>query len=145
MNIIDNSQPPIEVSAKRFSSGTWSRCGARFLGEGDISAAYSADAIGMEGRIRKPFRFQNAFYATVSMQSGSEISATAYQLQQPRLFGEPTATYAERCRSDNPRAHPKGFYHGMLVRHGNNEWALVGPPRRFIPSSEPVPTQGTLW
>ena len=43
------------VDPPRLASGTWCHTRDRQIGEGDISASYSADKIGLEGKVRKPF------------------------------------------------------------------------------------------
>ncbi|WP_417850290.1 hypothetical protein [Thalassoglobus sp.] len=134
-----------EVPAERLEMGTWCHTRDRQIGEGDIYRAYSADTIALEGRIRRPFQFQGSLFATTSVHGGEDFKAEAYRLQLPELFNEQTMTYAERCRSNDPRSNPNGFYHGMLVRHGKQEYVLVGPPQQFCPSKEPVQTQGSLF
>ena len=50
------------VDPARLASGRWCHTRDRQIGEGDISASYSADKIA-EGRVRSPFKWQNALTA----------------------------------------------------------------------------------
>lgn len=134
-----------EVPAERLEMGTWCHTRDRMIGEGDIYRAYSADTIALEGRVRRPFQFRGALYATTSVHGGETVKAEAYNLQRPEFFTEQTVTYHERCQSNNPRDNTNGFYHGMQIHHGNTEYILVGPPIRFIPSDEPVLKQASLF
>lgn len=132
----------IEVSAERFQFGTWCDERNRNIDKGDIAASYSADVIAFKGWVRKPFLFRGALYVSIG---GANERAEAYQLQDVDQFGEPTMTYNERVGTNNPRNHPYGFYHGMLVRYGKKECVLVGPSTIFQASNEPVMKQGDLF
>lgn len=48
------------VDAARLAPGDWFHSGDEAMGEGDISASYSADRIAMGHSIRKPFRWQGS-------------------------------------------------------------------------------------
>jgi len=142
----NKTNSPVEVSAERLSSGTWCHDSERKLDEGDIISAYSADMIAFEGRIRTPFQFKGALYSTIGTRGRGRIEeAMAYRLLTPKMFGEPTSTYDEKVREDNPRANPNGFYHGMVVKHRTTQYVLVGPAKTFRPSDEPVLQQGSLF
>ena len=53
----------------------------------------------------------------------------------PTSYGDKTGTAdaAETARND-----PMGFYHGMLVKCGKEQYALCGPEVRFVAAVEPV-------
>lgn len=51
------------VDPARLASGRWCHTRDRQIGEGDINASYSADKIA-EGRVRSPFKWQNASGST---------------------------------------------------------------------------------
>ncbi len=141
----DTTQENIhEVPAERLEMGTWCHTQNRQIGEGDIRGAYSADTIALEGRVRRPFQFRGGLYVTTSVHGAETIQAEAYNLQRSEFFAEQAMTYHERCRSNNPRDNINGFYHGMLIQHGNIEYVLIGPPLRFEASDEPMLQQRTL-
>ncbi|GFE65578.1 hypothetical protein [Litoreibacter roseus] len=126
------------VDPSRLASGTWCHSRDRQIGEGDISASYSADKIGMEGKVRKPFAWQNALWVCTGMQSyGDFRAAEAYRLVPERFFsGEPTTYNEVACLPDAERFKPEGFYHGMRVRSGKHEFILVGPSVKFLPKED---------
>lgn len=104
------------------------------IGEGDISASYSADRIGMGKPVRKPFSWSGGLWVCVGTSGrAGEVSAEAYRLVHPQVFEDRPATYAERTRNgDVARTDPDGFYHGMSVKHAGADMVLYGPPVRFV-------------
>lgn len=42
------------IDPSRLETGTWCHTRDKIIGEGDISASYSAEEIGLEGAVRKP-------------------------------------------------------------------------------------------
>ena len=126
------------VDPSRLASGTWCHTRDRQIGEGDISASYSADRIGMEGKVRKPFVWQNALWVCTGMQSHGDFrAAEAYRLVPERFFGGEPTTYNEvACLPAAERFKPEGFYHGMRVRHGKQNFILVGPCASFVPKAD---------
>lgn len=126
------------VDPSRLASGTWCHTRDRQIGEGDISASYSADKIGMEGKVRKPFAWQNALWVCTGMQSHGDFrAAEAYRLVPERFFsGEPTTYNEVACLPAAERFKPEGFYHGMRVRSGKQEFILVGPSVKFLPKED---------
>ncbi len=123
------------VDPARLKSGHWCHRAEKTIGEGDISASYSGDRIGMAQPVRKPFAWQGSLWVCVGVRScGDDVSAEAYRLTHPQAFkGEPV-TYADKVRNgDSSRADPRGFYHGMRVRRGREDFVLAGPPVTFDP------------
>lgn len=123
------------VDPARLASGEWCHRAERTIGEGDIHASYSADRIGMEQPVRKPFTWKGTLHVCVSMRyRGDTTSAEAYRLVHPQMFSGAPTTYAEKLTdADAARADPNGFYHGMTVRHGGETFVLCGPPVSFVP------------
>lgn len=130
----------IAVDPQRFAWGHWCHRRNRQIGEGDIGASYSADRIGSEESVRRPFRHDGADWVAISTYSNS---AKAYRIVHPSLFDGPTHSYVERV-SGGRRGHlaPEGFYHGMRVKRGGQEMVLCGPEVTFI---EGEPEQGSLF
>ena len=134
----DKPNPPpepeaITVPAARLAWGEWSNQKQRQIAEGDISISYSADLI-PGGKIRKPFRWEGNLCVCVGL-SGlhGRNEASAYRLMPAKLFGGKATTYAVKTKDgDSARADPMGFYHGISVRSGGQDYALCGPPIRFI-------------
>ncbi len=126
------------VDPSRLAWGTWCHTRDRQIGEGDISASYSADKIGMEGKVRKPFAWQNALWVCTGMHSSGDFrAAEAYRLVPERFFGGTPTTYNEvACLSAAERFKPESFYHGMRVRSGKQEFILVGPSVKFLPKED---------
>ncbi len=119
------------VDPARLQWGIWCHRANKEIGEGDIAASYSADRIGMGQPVRKPFEWKGSLWLCVSM---GHNQAEAYQLKHPQAFGGQPLTYRERVMSaDEGRAHPEGFYHGMLVKHAGRDYVLSGPPALLIP------------
>tara|TARA_R110000850_G_scaffold83836_3_gene179897 strand:- start:10717 stop:11169 length:453 start_codon:yes stop_codon:yes gene_type:complete len=126
------------VDPSRLASGTWCHTRDRQIGEGDIAASYSADKIGLEGKVRKPFVWRHALWVCTSLHSmASTKCAEAYRLLPERFFdGEPT-TYNEVAMLEAAkRSKPEGFYHGMRVRHGKQDYILVGPSIKLLPTED---------
>ena len=122
------------VDPSRLASGTWCHTRDRCIGEGDIAASYSADKIGLEGKVRKPFVWQNSLWVCTGTHSKS---AEAYRLVPERFFdGEPTTYNEVAMLPFEQRIKPEGFYHGMRVRHGKQDCVLVGPEALFLPKKD---------
>jgi len=136
------SAPPtireFHVDPSRLASGTWCHTRDIQIGEGDISASYSGDKIGMEQTVRSPFKWQNAMWVCTGIVSRCEFrAAEAYQLLPLRFFqGEPISYYENAAMGDEARLRPEGFYHGMAVKHGKQDFVLVGPGAVFLPSED---------
>jgi len=81
-NIIEDQQK-IEIEPHRLESGTWCHSRQRQIGEGDISASYSADCIGMGNSVRKPFQHGGATWVCVG-KSGDK--ARAFPLHPSRRW-----------------------------------------------------------
>ena len=123
------------IDPARLASGQWCHARQRQIGEGDISASYSADRIGMSQSIRKPFAWQRGLWVCVGMASQrGHVIAKAYRILPLPAFSDPVRSYAEKTRDgDEARADPNGFYHGMSVSHGGKTFVLTGPPACFAP------------
>ena len=135
------------VDPARLASGTWCHVRDRQIGEGDISASYSADKIALEGRVRAPFQWQSTLWVCIGMRSlHGNRSAEAYRLVAERFFDGTPISYAENAMlGDAARTRPQGFYHGMAVRHGGNAFVLVGPAAIFVAAQERAQQQGDLF
>ncbi|WP_171168129.1 hypothetical protein [Ruegeria sp. HKCCA0370] len=99
------------VDPSRLASGTWCHTRDRCVGEGDIAASYSADKIGLEGKVRKPFVWQNSLWVcTGTHYQGDGKSAEAYQLMPERFFDGVLTTYSEvaMCPTNNV-SNPRAF------------------------------------
>jgi hypothetical protein len=132
------------VDPARFRAGEWCHRAQKTIGQGDISASYSAERIGMNQPIRKPFDWKGALWVCVGMTfcNGTQ-SAEAYRLVHPQLFkGEPLTYAAKTADADAARADPEGFYHGMIVRHAGQSFVLCGPPVTLVPGAS---EQLELW
>ena len=138
------SEAFIEVAPSRLELGKWCEKAQREKGTGDICGAYSADLIGMQGKIRRPSRLQGWLWATVGMthQQGSS-TAKAYRLSALNDFEGTPTSYSEKDHSE-ARKDPMGFYHGMTVSHGGHTYVFTGPPTQMLPGS-PEPTQPSLF
>ncbi len=126
---------PIEVEPARLADGAWCHRRNKMIGQGDISASYSADRIAESKPIRKPFDWQGATWVcTGKMPHGEGRSATVYRLIDPGLFEEAATTFGGRARKgDAAREDPKGFYHGVTVTHAKRGMVLCGPPALLVP------------
>lgn len=122
----------IAVDPARLTRGVWSHEMNRQIGEGDISASYSADTIAFKGRVRRPFSFRGALWVATGTGGRRGSGIEAYLLTELLHFvGEPMS-YTERVKNgDAARNDPRGFYHGVIVSHGKREFVLTGPPVLF--------------
>ena len=130
----ESDSPTFAIDPARLAPGAWRHDVEKTIGQGDVAASYSGDRIGMDQPIRKSFEWQGSLWVCVGMSHRGEIhSAEAYRLVHPQRFnGEPT-TYREKTRDgDAARADPKGFYHGMTVKHAGQKLVMEGPPATFI-------------
>ena len=137
------------VSPSRLAWGEYE--GETEKGEGDISASYSADRI-CEGKpIRKPFQWQGNLWVCISS-SGRGLTITrehefhAYRLILRRLFPGEAISYESRCAAVDSgataREHPMGLYHGILVKHGKDQFVLCGPETTFIVDESQLDLEG---
>ena len=125
----------IETDPARLASGQWCHKRNRQIGEGDISASYSADRIAYGQPVRRPFEWQGGLWISTgnAIPHGPD-SAEAYRLTAPTQFGGQPQTYAEKTAdSEAARRDPNGFYHGMIVLQRGREMVLSGPPVVFVP------------
>lgn len=130
----------VEVSPSRLAHGQWCQRANKTVGEGDISASYSADRIGSDEPVRKPFTHEGQKWVCAG---SNGRSAQGYRLVHPSCFEGGTYTYAERVRGGhNGRRDVNGFYHGMRVRHAGEIMVLCGPETLFI---EGIERQGDLF
>ena len=136
------------VDPSRLASGTWCHSRDRQIGEGDISASYSGDKIGLEGCVRSPFTWQNCLWVCTGMVSHGDFRAVeAYRLIPRKFFdGTPISYHENAMLGDAARTRPEGFYHGMAVRHGKQDYVLIGPSAVFMPSEDvQTPRQADLF
>ena len=149
----DQANPPPtkrETIAVHPARLAWKGAGGEVC-EGDIHASYSADVIASNGRVRKPFRWNDALYVCTSI-SGSGLTDSgkeeheAYRLVPARTFMVNTTTYhAKTARAEDAEAarnDPNGFYHGMAIKHGGEIFVLCGPPIRFTADRSPERPDG---
>ncbi len=123
-----------EVDPARLAHGKWSHDLEVQIGEGDIVAAYSADLIGMAGRIRRPFTFRSGLWTCVGISNVDTCMAQVYRLVAVEAFAGTPTTYAVKTRdADAARSDPAGFYHGMAVRYGGLTYVITGPPVELVP------------
>lgn len=150
----DEANPPpreretVAVNPARLA---WKAVG-REICEGDIHASYSADVIAMSGRVRKPFKWNGALCVCTSI-SGSGLTDSgmqeheAYRIVPVKMFTGMTATYHDKtARPEDAEAARKdlnGFYHGMVIKHGGENFVLCGPPVRFTAEASPERPDGT--
>tara|TARA_R110002167_G_scaffold37167_2_gene116661 strand:+ start:83 stop:508 length:426 start_codon:yes stop_codon:yes gene_type:complete len=131
-----NNPEPQAIDPARLADGKWCHRTQNAIGQGDISASYSADRIGMGQPVRRPFVWKGAPHVCVSKrryESGG-TQAEAYRLVHPDAFdGEPLSYGEKTANADAARADPSGFYHGMLVKHAGTLLVLCGPPLVFVP------------
>lgn len=112
----------------------------RLSDRGDISASYSADLIS-NGRVRKPFRYNDQLYTTTSTMSGrypdSVREAEAYRLVPATLFEGHTIEFRTKINRDNgnaARSDPNGFYHAIPITYQSRHYVLAGPSLTFLPN-----------
>jgi hypothetical protein len=137
----------ILVSPARLASGTYDHGRNRDVGEGDIQASYSADVIATAGKIRKAFRWQAQLMVTVGLSGRGGIEqAEAYQLIPVKIFAGTTMGYGEKIGTaegaEAARSSPNGFYHGIVVREGQETFVLSGPPVVFVAEARPARPDG---
>lgn len=135
----------LAIDPARLAHGQWCHGSRKLIGEGDISASYSADRIAQEGRVRKPFIWNGAPCICVGTRPHEEGGTTAqtYRLVHLQAFDGKPLSYGEKtANADAARADPNGFYHGIIVKHGGDEWVLSGPPLVFVPG---LPDQLSLF
>jgi hypothetical protein len=121
-------------------------------GQGDICASYSADRIGEEKPIRKPFNWEGSHWTCVGMAGrggGVQNYAHAYRLLPEKRFDGEPKTYSARTASaelsESARNDPMGSYHGVTVSHKGERFVLCGPEATFRADeniSENAPTSG---
>jgi hypothetical protein len=144
----DQANPP---PVKRETVGVhparlaWRGAG-RQVCEGDIHASYSADVIATNGRVRKPFTWKNALYVCTSI-VGSGLTHSemeeheAYRIVPAKVYSGPVKSYREKTGksedAEDARNDPNGFYHGMTIQHGAEQFVLCGPPIRFTAETSP--------
>lgn len=138
----------IPVNAARLAWGRFDHKRNRDSGEGDIHASYSADTIATSGKIRKSFRWQAQLMVTVSLSGHGGIQqAEAYRLIPLRAFSGTTMSYAEKIgtaeNAETARNDPNGFYHGMIVKQGQETFVLSGPPVVFVAGESPARPDGS--
>lgn len=127
------------VDPQRLAAGRWCPRTEKLLGEGDIHASYSADRIGMQGTVRKPFRLQGREWVctAIEMRRGG-YCCKVYRIVAEEAFTGRAVTYAEKTHNgESARNAPLGFYHGMKVRCGGRDMVLQGPPVLLVPDTEP--------
>jgi hypothetical protein len=112
----------------------WCHRSQKTIRQGDIAASNSAERIGSHQPIRKPFECKGSLWVCVGMTFREGIpSAEAYRLAHLKLFNQQPLTYgAKTADADAARSDPKGFYHGVTVRHTGQVMVLCGPPVTFV-------------
>jgi hypothetical protein len=127
------------VSPSRLAWGEYK--GERKSGEGDISASYSADRICEGKSIRKPFQWRGSLWLCVgSIGRGLAITKehefSAFRLMPLRCFPGEAISYASRSAAVDSgataRENPLGFYHGIVVKHGRDQFVMCGPEATFM-------------
>jgi len=146
---MEDAQNIHKVDPARLAGGVWDHENERESGEGDISAAYSADLIAFQGRIRKPFNYAGQLWVTTGKNCRGEhvTAAEASRLIPREHFNGAATTYAEKVRIEGgelARNDPNGFYHGMTVQQGGQTLVIIGPPALFVPG-DPAPQQLGLF
>jgi len=72
---------------------------------------------------------------SLSGQGGTE-QAEAYQLIPAKAFTGTPTSYGEKIgtaeNAEAARNDPNGFYHGMIVKQGQETFVIVGPPVVFV-------------
>ena len=139
-NNTEKTRIEIEVSPSRLAHGTWCHHSNKMVGEGDICASYSADRIGSDEPVRKPFIHEGQKWVCVG---SNGRSAHGYRLVHPSCFEGNSFTYGQRVRNGHEgRSDSKGFYHGMRVKHAGETMILCGHETQFI---EGIERQGDLF
>ena len=114
-----------------------------------LRESYSADKIGESKTVRKPFKFEGVFYVSTGGHLGKNSlpAEEAYQLVPRDQFQGLVKWYGQKLREtqvdwgEQRRNQPEGFYHGMLIKRGETEWVLLGPPITFQPKDGDVPSK----
>lgn len=116
-----------------------------------VSESYSADRIAEKGPVRKPFKYQGKFYISSGGSSGGKVDPRrkeeAYQIVPRSEFKGDPQWYGRRIQpgdddwAEQRRQQPDGFYHGMLVKHGQVDCVLVGPPLLFVEKEGTLPVK----
>ncbi len=122
-----------ELEPDRFALGVFCYQRERTVGEGDIVSSYSADKIAESGTVRNPFTWKGQKWV---MTDGRGNCIETYQLVHPDTFPRKATTYAQKTFSDcgaAARDDPNGFYDGMTVAHGKQDFVLCGPPVKLMP------------
>ena len=129
------------VNPARLSAGAWCPRSQKTIGQGDIAASYSAERIGTNQPIRKPFHWKGSLWVCVSMTICHGTRSTeAYRLVPPQHFNGKPLTYAAKTADpDAARADANGFYHGMSVRHAGQTFVPCGPPVILVPGASEQP------
>ena len=116
--------------------------------DGKIGDSYSADLIAMaeghKSKVRKPFNFKGQLWvSTGDMGTGREgvKEAECYRIVPRSAYTGATKVYwpAEEGQYEEWRNDPNGFYHGMLVWRGKEQWVLVGPETLFMAAKQAKP------
>lgn len=100
-----------------------------------IEASYSADRISEGTAVKRPVAFEDKLYVATS---GGMGKVEAYQLVPREGFTGQVRTYKVAAGREGEeyyeslRNDPNGFYHRMLVKRGQVEHVLVGPPVTFV-------------
>jgi len=99
---------------------------------GDINGSYSGDRISEDKPVRHPFTFKGVLWTCTGTGGGRDKKrkAWAYRLVTRDAFDGTPVTYHEVI-GPKKRNNPKGFYHGMLVKHKKELWVLLGPEHTF--------------
>jgi hypothetical protein len=135
----------IEVDPKRLQFGTYDHKSDHESGEGDICASYSADVIAMEGKIRRPFKWNDSLCVCTGS-AGSALTGSGkqehevYRLVPLSMFKDVPTTYGKKVSiegGDFARNDPNGFYHSMIVKCGKQTYVLTGPPLTFVAADAP--------
>lgn len=111
----------------------------RLTARGDIHESYSADRIGMQQPVRKPFHHVGALWVCTSIWGMEEHEA--YRLMPEGGFADSVTSYHEKTgtseAAEAARNDPNGFYHGMAVKFAAASYVLCGPPLRFVAAVRP--------
>ncbi len=87
-----------------------------------------------EGRVRKPFVWDDKEYVvTGSMGGGNGTSVAilyAHQVVDRGVFEGATFSYADKCMRDH-EPEPEDFYQGIRVKQGSRELVLIEPGIEF--------------
>ena len=107
---------------------------SRLEDDGDIRASHSAATI-PEGKVRKPFKHEGIEYVAVGgVGTGKDgmYEMEAYGIIPAEEFEGKWYRYDD-ADFEVLRNQPEGFYHGLQVYYRRKQYALVGPPVKFVP------------